>query len=79
MAPTFNKFFDWTDKSTQDLYNTITNSIGLVGSGIGSLFGGKAIEYGRRKTILIFNVVLIIAVGIKMIQIIEVIWVGRFI
>jgi MFS family permease len=56
------KFGIQNDKATKKLYHTLIGSSAVLGAAIGSILGGKLIQYGRRKMMLLFNFVAIIAV-----------------
>ncbi len=78
LTPVFEDHFVWTeDEST--LYNMLISTIGLIGSSIGGLMGGKILQYSRRKGVLIFDLVAITGLTLMMIQEIAVLLVGRFI
>lgn len=46
---------------------------------VGSLFGGPVINYGRRKSILWFSILIYLGAGITLIENAIAIMVGRFI
>ena len=52
---------NWSDEKTI-YYNSLINTCSNMGAGIGSIAGGIIIhKLGRRKTLMIFNVLTIIA------------------
>ena len=46
---------------------------------IGSVFGGKAVTYGRRRALLVMDVAIIVGTGLTLILTIPTLMVGRFI
>lgn len=56
----------------------MTNA-GILGIAVGSLLGGKIITYGRRRAILIMDIVIIVGTLLTLIRTIPTIIVGRFI
>lgn len=63
----------------QNLYHTSIGSSAVLGSSIGSLFGGKLVGYGRRKTVILVNIVCAFAVIPTMILNIYAICAGRLV
>ena len=58
-------------------FNTLISSASILGFLIGSLLGGQLIKYGRRKIIIIFNIIAMIATSMCMILDIYSIMLGR--
>ena len=48
------------------MYHTVIGSSAVLGAAIGSFAGGKLIQFGRRRMMLIFNFLAIIAVGLTL-------------
>ena len=78
LDPVFKDHFVW-DEDQSVLFNTLISTIGLIGSSIGSFAGGKILQYGRRKGILIFDFVALVGLTLMMFQELSVLLVGRFI
>lgn len=57
--------FGWSEDETQ-FYNSLINVSSVVGMGIGSLSGGLIVPIGRRKTLLYFNAISIVFVGMQL-------------
>ena len=56
VAPVIKIKFGWS-KDDATLYNTMISSSAIIGVVIGALAGGKFIQYGRRKSLIIFNLI----------------------
>ena len=57
LATLFNVKYGWKPGYDQDIHQSFIGSSVVVGLCIGSMAGGKVINMGRRKTILIFDMV----------------------
>lgn len=66
LTPVFKDHFVWDDDEG-DRNNTIIVTIGLIGSGIGALAGGKIMQISRRKGVLCSDVVALIGLSLMMI------------
>ena len=60
VAPVIKMKFGWTE-SEGVLKNTLISSSAIFGVVLGALAGGKFIQYGRRKSLIIFNFISAIA------------------
>lgn len=69
--------FGWDDDEAT-LYNTIISSSAIFGVVTGSLCGGKFITGGRRKALIIFNILGAFAVSLTMVLNYWMIVVGRY-
>mmetsp|Transcript_17562 Transcript_17562/g.12526 ORF Transcript_17562/g.12526 Transcript_17562/m.12526 type:complete len:277 (-) Transcript_17562:580-1410(-) len=78
LIPVFQDHYVWTNEES-DLYNTLISTIGLIGSAIGSLLGGKILQYSRRRGVVIFDIVAIVGLSLMMIQNVTALLIGRFI
>lgn len=67
---------DW-DKDDTIFYNTIISSAAIVGIAIGSLAGGKLLQYGRRKPVIIAQLICILAAFISMFLHVSTLTIGR--
>ena len=68
--------FEWSTEETQ-FYNSVINVCSVVGMGTGSIAGGLIIPIGRRKTLIIFNLFSMVALGITLIENVWAISVGK--
>lgn len=76
-APVIKAKFGW-DKEAATLYNTLISSAAIFGVVTGSLVGGRFIQGGRRKALIIFNLLGAIAVTLTMFLDLTAIIIGRF-
>lgn len=76
--PVLEAKFHWSH-SEQLLNHSLIGSASISGVMVGSLFGGPIINYGRRKSILWFSILIYIGAGITLIEHAIAIMVGRFI
>jgi hypothetical protein len=60
VAPVIKIKFGWS-KDDGVLYNTMISASAIIGVVLGALGGGKFIQYGRRKTMIIFNIISAVA------------------
>jgi len=54
--------FGLTDQSEKNFYHTMIGSSAVLGATVGSFSAGSIIGIGRRKTMVIFNIIAVIAV-----------------
>ena len=66
------------DKSQENAWSITVTSVTNVGVTIGALFSGAFTKYGKKRMILVLNIILLIAIGICMVNNIYVITFGRF-
>jgi len=78
-ASTLDVQFGLTSKEDQKLYHTVIGSSAVLGAAIGSFAGGKLIQFGRRRMMLVFNVVGVVAVGLTLILNVYAICLGRLV
>lgn len=76
-APVIKAKFGWTD-SEAILYNTLISSAAIFGVVTGSLVGGKFIQKGRRRALIIFNVLGALATTLTMFLNLPLIIIGRY-
>lgn len=69
--------FDWTEKETR-FFNSLINSCSILGMAVGSFSGGIAIQMGRRKTSIIFNILSVISLCTTLILSLPAIVIGKF-
>lgn len=55
--PVINAIFGWETDAEKALNDALINAGISLGAGIGASVGGKAIKYGRRKTVLVSSVI----------------------
>ena len=67
----------WGDDT--DFYNTLISSSAIAGITVGSLAAGSICEIGRRKSILLSNLVVLISTAMMLVLNVWVIVIGRFI
>lgn len=72
----FKAKFDW-DKEESIHYNTIISAAGIVGLTLGGVFGGRLLIYGRRKTVIIAQVICLVGTAITMIPHVTAFTIGR--
>lgn len=77
-APVFIVKFGWDDDE-QKIYNTLISSVSILGIAIGSLFGGLAVQKGRRRAIFIFDLMVIFGSAICQYLSLPTLCLGRFI
>lgn len=53
--------YDLKDDNEKKFYHTMISSSAVLGATIGSFSAGKIIQYGRRRSIIIFNFIGILA------------------
>jgi MFS family permease len=70
--------FGWSDDQTR-FYNTFINFAAQLGLAVGCTLGGVIINMGRRKTILIFNLVSAISVVLSLVLSIPAILIGKLV
>ena len=68
--------FGWSEDETI-LYNSIISSAGIIGLTIGSFLGGSLLGYGRRKALMIAQVIAIVGALICMIGTMATLSIGR--
>ena len=59
--------YGWDTDSQQALYQSLIGSSVIVGLCAGSMFAGKIILIGRRKTMLLFNMVGMVGVTMTLV------------
>ena len=59
--------YGWVTDSEKSLHQSLIGSSVIVGLSVGALLGGKVIIMGRRKTMIVMNVVGIVGVAMTMI------------
>ena len=69
--------FDWTEEETR-FFNSLINACSILGMSFGSFFGGIVIQMGRRRTILLFNILSIISLCTSLILNLPAIVIGKF-
>jgi MFS family permease len=70
----------WGDNvATIEFYKSILNAACIVGIGVGSIFGGDFVKTGRRRSIIMFNIVGLMGSFISMLVNFHLICLGRFI
>jgi MFS family permease len=69
--------FGWT-KDEAVLFNTLISAAAIFGVVCGSLVGGRFIQGGRRRALIIFNMFAAVAVGLTMFLNLALIIIGRF-
>ena len=69
--------FGW-NKDEATLYNTIISSSAIFGVVTGSLLGGKFITFGRRRSIIVFNIFSAMATTLTMFLNLPMICIGRY-
>ncbi len=77
-APVMSVKFGWNHEEAM-LYNTLISNSSILGLFIGSIFASKIIGIGRRKAIILMNVIIVIGTGISLILTIPTLIIGRFI
>ena len=77
MAPVIKAKFGW-DSSEATLFNTMISAAAIFGVVCGSLSGGVFIQKGRRRTIILFNILSAIAVSLTLYLNLWTIVIGRF-
>ena len=78
LATLFNVKYGW-DESQQSFYQSLIGSSVIAGMATGALAGGKIIIIGRRKTIIIMNMIGIFGVAMTMVQELWMLLLGRII
>ena len=78
LATLFDVKYGW-DESQQSLYQSLIGSSVLVGMASGAMIGGKIIRIGRRRTMMIMNLVGIFGVAMTLVQDIWMLLLGRVI
>ena len=68
--------FGWNEDETK-FYNSLINLASIIGLALGCFFGGLIIPIGRRKTILIFNLLSIVGLSLSLILTFPTIIVGK--
>ena len=68
---------NWITIEDEKLCNSIINTSAPLGAAIGALTGGFVSTLGRRKSLLIINVVISIAIIVSLIETFETILIGR--
>lgn len=68
---------EWTQDGTNTRLSVL-NALTITGLTLGSFIGGSVIKYGRRRTIILNNVIAIIGACVSFIKVYEVIVLGRF-
>ena len=75
-TPVFEAKFGWTEDETI-LYNTIISSSGVVGLTIGSFMGGRLLSLGRRKAMIVAQLIAITGSLVSMIGVTWALTLGR--
>lgn len=70
-------FFGWTEDETT-FWNTVINSVSIVGMILGSLFGGEMILKGRRRATILIQTAAILGSMLTMFKSLPLICIGRF-
>lgn len=73
----FNAQYDWDDDQ-KTLWDSIMTGVIILGAMSGALGCGSLLKHGKRRIILLMNLLLIISVGVCMIPNLYVVVVGRF-
>mmetsp|Transcript_22397 Transcript_22397/g.27553 ORF Transcript_22397/g.27553 Transcript_22397/m.27553 type:complete len:158 (+) Transcript_22397:138-611(+) len=79
LATELNSKYGWTTDSEKALNQALVGSSIVVGLSCGALCGAKVIPIGRRKTMLIFNVMGVFGVAICMVENFYMLLLGRII
>ena len=77
-APVLIVQFGWDEKQAVQ-FNSLINTVAIIGLTIGSLTAGFSLVYGRRKTLIFWEVVALIGCGLTLIRNLATICIGRFI
>lgn len=77
-APILIAKFGWDESETR-LYNSLIGNSGLLGLMVGSIFGGGLITKGRRRAILLMNILIYIGASFTLVRTLATILIGRFI
>lgn len=79
LAPMLDVKYGWDTPSQQALWESLIGSSVLVGLCTGAMFGGKVILIGRRKTMLLMNIVGSVGVAMTLVQNLSMLLIGRLI
>ena len=77
MSPTIRTKFGWNESQALT-NNTLISSSAIVGVFFGSLVGGKVVQYGRRRALMIFNIIAALSCALTMVLDLWYICLGRF-
>lgn len=55
-APVWKSKFDWSDEDST-LFNSMINTASILGVVVGALIGGRIVSSGRRRSIILFNII----------------------
>ena len=78
LADIYQDMFEWTEDELT-FWNTVINSIAVVGLTFGSLLGGKLIRKGRRRATLLIQAMAVLGSIMTMFRSLPLICLGRFI
>ena len=67
------------DAEEKLFWNSLINVCSIVGMGLGAVLGGLIIPIGRRKTLIIFNIIAILSICLSLVQTMPCILVGKVI
>ena len=76
-VPVFEAKFGWTKDETM-LYNTIISTAGIIGITVGSFIGGVLLKFGRRRIVIISQLIAIAGALVSMIVHVSTLTIGRF-
>lgn len=65
LVPVFKDHFGWDDDES-NRNNTLISTIGLIGSAIGAVSGGRILQFSRRKTVVFFDCVALVGLTLMM-------------